>query len=335
MNDSSLVTKNYLVDMNVEKEKEICLSEMGRVNRILRARDSFSLDYDKESFEGLIRDIGDHYDSRESGVYDKYNGKSAQYLIEHKLATRLTNFAKDWDTYEYRDSYENDEMAFKSMLDSVRDSKSLKEIYKHLVESYIDNFNYEPFYLNKKLLDSIQDKGRTADKSKNIDIYVDGSFNAETGEYGYGVYILDTKRVLSGNGVARSGGRNIEGEVAGATRAINFALQQGYSEVTIFHDYEGIGRWGDKDWKRNKPYTETYSNLVEKARETLKITFVHVDGHTGVEGNEIVDVVSKKACGIELTPKQSKLYTSVVSPIEPSISNVPENDGMDKGEFWA
>ena len=296
--------------VDIEKEKELCIFEMRRVRNILKSRDDFSVSYEKQPFEELISDIGNHYKSIELGLFEKYNGVGAIGLVENKLATRLINFGKGWDIYQYNDSYDNDEMAYHETIKSLRNQNSLKQIYRELVSDYEENFGCKPLNVEERLLtDSVELKppAKEIDKSKNIDIYVDGSFNAETGNYGYGVYVPVTKRALSGSGVARCGGRNIEGEVAGASRAINFALQQMYSEITIYHDYEGIGRWGDKTWKRNKPYTQTYSELVDKASETLKINFVHVHGHTGVKENEIVDSIAKKACGVEMTNAEKAL----------------------------
>lgn len=140
-----------------------------------------------------------------------------------------------------------------------------------------------------------------------VDIYVDGSYNENTNTYGYGVLVQDKagekKRVISGNGIARHGGRNVEGEVAGAKRALEFAMAHGYTDVTIYHDYEGIGKWADQLWKRNKPYTKDYADFVASCRNNMSIRFVHVDGHTGVEGNELVDTVAKEACGMATTKK--------------------------------
>ena len=43
-----------------------------------------------------------------------------------------------------------------------------------------------------------------------VNIYVDGSYKADTNEYGYGVYIDDGERrqILCGKGVCKEGGRN-------------------------------------------------------------------------------------------------------------------------------
>ena len=59
---------------------------------------------------------------------------------------------------------------------------------------------------------------------KSIDVYVDGSYNKETNEYGCGVYMSDGKDrcILTAKGLCRDGGRNVEGEVAASTLAKSF-----------------------------------------------------------------------------------------------------------------
>ena len=148
------------------------------------------------------------------------------------------------------------------------------------------------------------------DKDNHIDIWVDGSYNADTNECGYGVYIKGDgiEAVLYGKKECIEGGRNIEGEVHAAEIALTtliayFQLKAtDMPACTIYHDYEGVGKWADKAWKTNKSYTEDYAHLVNDLREHgFDITFSHVYGHSGVKGNEYVDKLAKIGCGIKLT----------------------------------
>lgn len=144
-----------------------------------------------------------------------------------------------------------------------------------------------------------------------IDIYVDGSYNSETGDYGYGIFMDDgtNKKILYGRGKCQEGGRNVEGEVAASLRAIEEICQMSkdpgipqYKSIIIYHDYEGIGKWADNIWKANKDYTKAYAAFVAGVRDRgYNIRFRHVTGHTGVQENEIVDKLAKIGCGIELS----------------------------------
>lgn len=165
----------------------------------------------------------------------------------------------------------------------------------------------------------------------HADIFVDGSYNPDTNEYGYGVYIADgeRQRILYGRGVCEANGRNVEGEVAGAKAALeSISLMHQYNSVTVYHDYQGIGSWADKKWNANKPYTNAYARFVDRCRSRgVDIEFKHVDGHTGVEGNEYVDKLAKIACGMKLTPAEEK-FIGKLSNVQgyPKSRELPELD---------
>lgn len=148
-----------------------------------------------------------------------------------------------------------------------------------------------------------------------IEVYVDGSYNADTGYYGYGCLIDygDKRKVLYGNGVCKANGRNVEGEVAGARAALSDISRGGNSKnVIMYYDYEGIGSWADGRWKTNKDYTSSYADFVKKCRsEGMQIEFYHVKGHTGNQGNEYVDKIAKVACGVDLTRSEQEMLSQL------------------------
>lgn len=132
-------------------------------------------------------------------------------------------------------------------------------------------------------------------------LYVDGSYNAITNQYGYGIYCTDSYGYWTAKGSGRClyGGRNVEGEVAAAHKAVKYILDNKlYSSIVIYHDYEGVGAWANHQWRANTPYTIDYAHFIDEARKTLQINFIHVNGHTGNLGNEIVDKLAKIACDV-------------------------------------
>lgn len=165
----------------------------------------------------------------------------------------------------------------------------------------------------------------------HVDIFVDGSYNKATNEYGYGVYMTDgeKERILYGRGNCMEGGNNIEGEVVAAKKGVELAgLNPSYTSMTIYHDYQGIGSWADKDWQANKAYNRAYVRFVEQVRERgVDINFVHVDGHTGVDGNEYVDKLAKIGCGIPLTSSEKDFISKLSNvPGYPVTRELPEID---------
>lgn len=84
----------------------------------------------------------------------------------------------------------------------------------------------------------------------------------------------------------------------GAVRAIQYCQKHQIPEVYIYYDYNGIGKWGDDEWKANLPLTQKYKKFVAEARKKMKITFIKVAAHTGDKYNEMADRLAKDAIGL-------------------------------------
>lgn len=144
-------------------------------------------------------------------------------------------------------------------------------------------------------------------------IYTDGSYNQTSNNYGYGVYmkIDGEESVLFGSDPCGYDGRNVEGEVAGAVKALEAARAAGVTDVTVYYDYEGVASWADKVWKTNKPYTKAYAQKVDEFRQTMRIQFSHVKSHTAVLGNEYADRIAKLACNMGLTKSDIEMLDDI------------------------
>lgn len=134
--------------------------------------------------------------------------------------------------------------------------------------------------------------------------YVDGSFNAEKQIYGSGAVILVDGVLVSevkktGNSEMLVSMRNVAGEIAASVMAMRYALDNGYEQITIFHDYEGIAKWCTGEWKTEKDGTKKYKQFFDSVKSRLKVSFVKVTAHTGVEYNELADKLAKDAAEIQ------------------------------------
>lgn len=132
--------------------------------------------------------------------------------------------------------------------------------------------------------------------------YVDGSYNAVTGEFSYGVVMFHQGEELhfskKYDDEELSAMRNVAGEIKGAEAAMAYALEHDMKELTIYHDYEGISKWPLGLWKANKEGTIAYKNYYDKISKSVHIKFVKVKGHSGDRYNDEADRLAKEALGL-------------------------------------
>lgn len=131
--------------------------------------------------------------------------------------------------------------------------------------------------------------------------YTDGSWHPqEPGAFGYGAVILKNDKPIAElyghitDNPEMAKMRNIAGEIKAAICAIAYAREHGAESLTLYHDYQGIAKWADLEWKAKNPYTQNYRDFVNKARETMSISFIHVKAHTGNRYNEEADRLANK-----------------------------------------
>jgi ribonuclease HI len=93
--------------------------------------------------------------------------------------------------------------------------------------------------------------------------------------------------------------RNVAGEILGAQAAMEYALEHGMKEITIYHDYNGLAEWCVGGWKTNKSGTKAYKETYLEVSKHVNIRFVKVKGHSNVFYNDVVDALAKQALGIE------------------------------------
>lgn len=163
----------------------------------------------------------------------------------------------------------------------------------------------EDFMENKKPQKTQKNKNTEKSVLNNhtiIEAYTDGSYDANTGNYSYGVVIIspDGEKYLSkrfaGSEAAES--RNVAGEIAGAEATMRYCLDNKIRSVTIYYDYEGVEKWCTGEWKTNKTLTREYKSFYDSIKNRLDVKFVKVKGHSGNHYNDMADYLAKKALGI-------------------------------------
>ena len=128
--------------------------------------------------------------------------------------------------------------------------------------------------------------------------YVDGSFSMETKTFSYGVVFFTTeaKEVFSGkdNSQDLAEMRNVAGELCGAMAAMKTSLSKGKKTLYLHYDYMGIEESAKGNWKTNKAGTKAYKEYYDSIKDQLKVVFIKVLAHSGVEYNEEADRLAKK-----------------------------------------
>ena len=149
----------------------------------------------------------------------------------------------------------------------------------------------------------IADSDQPFSNSVKAVAYVDGSYNAQTNVFGYGVVMFYQGKEFhlsrSYQDEEMSVMRNVAGEIYGSMAAMEYAIQNNIKNLTIYYDYMGISKWCTGEWKTNKKGTLAYKKYYEQAKKKVHISFEKVKGHSGDKFNELADKLAKKACGIQ------------------------------------
>ena len=174
-------------------------------------------------------------------------------------------------------------------------------------KEYVEGFEGALFKSFSNYLDAINYlEGEEVLESNNVEgpvAYVDGSFKEETNEYSFGVVLLiDGKEYhfkKSFPSDELSSMRNVAGEIKAAGFIILYCLNRGINKLTIYHDYEGISKWYQNEWKANLYGTKKYQEFANEVRNQIDVSFVKVKSHSNDHYNDLADRLAKDALGIK------------------------------------
>ena len=130
--------------------------------------------------------------------------------------------------------------------------------------------------------------------------YVDGSYNKNLHIAGWAFAVVEDDKViheLSG-AIMNPESRQIDGELWAAFNASDWAYMRKHP-VVIVHDYAGIGHFVVGNWTPKSNVAITYCRLMKPIFRSDILTFKKIPGHSGNKWNDYVDILAKKACGVE------------------------------------
>ena len=168
--------------------------------------------------------------------------------------------------------------------------------YSGAVYKSFKNYDDAKNFLNENFSSSFEN-------AKNFLVaYVDGSYNVVTKEFSYGMVIIfgDEEKYFSEkfSDEPLSEMRNVAGEIMGSTRAFQYALENGFENILIHYDYEGIEKWCTGEWKANKQGTKNYKMFYDSIKNKLNVVFKKVKAHSGNKYNDLADSLAKKVLGL-------------------------------------
>lgn len=154
-------------------------------------------------------------------------------------------------------------------------------------------------YLNDEQ-ETIGDYNTKEMTDKKLHAYVDGSFDESIGKYAFGCIFItpngDTiKEYGNGDNPESMAIRNVAGEMLGAMYAIKWAIKNGYNNIELHYDYEGIEKWAVGEWKAKNVLAQKYATFMQNQKSIIQISFKKVKAHSGDLYNEEADRLAKFA----------------------------------------
>lgn len=163
---------------------------------------------------------------------------------------------------------------------------------------------YKRFATKEEAQHYLDDKIKT-NYNDNYEViaYTDGSFKATINQFSYGLVFLNKGKKstyyekFDNENWAKL--RNVAGEIMGAQKAMQLALENNIKSILICHDYAGISKWCTGEWKTTKVETKLYKAFYEKIAKDVTIYFKWVKGHSGNIYNDEADVLASKAFSLK------------------------------------
>lgn len=181
------------------------------------------------------------------------------------------------------------------------DCKKQTEGYKGAKFKTFLNAGDAADFVNNKVNTGIEndEAGRPITDEFTAVAYVDGSYNADTKQFSYGVVMFHDgcekhfSECVDNKELAEM--RNVAGEIKGAEAAMRYAADNKVKKLVIYHDYEGIASWCLGHWKTNKQGTIAYKEFYDKISREVNVSFVKVKGHSNDVYNDLADKLAKQA----------------------------------------
>lgn len=101
----------------------------------------------------------------------------------------------------------------------------------------------------------------------------------------------------------------IPGEIQGVINAVTYAINNGYQQVTIYHDYNGLEYWITGQYQALNIASQRYVAVMKRLTQLIDVEFVCIRGHSDNQGNKLADYMARMAVHSELElPEDFPVY---------------------------
>ncbi|AGY41573.1 Ribonuclease HI-related protein [Mesoplasma florum W37] len=129
--------------------------------------------------------------------------------------------------------------------------------------------------------------------------YSDGSFIKHNNTYSYGAVVMWQNKEFHFSKRYRDDELksmwNVSGELQGAKRVMLFAYANNIKKLYLYHDYEGIAKWANHEWKAKSDEGKEYIKFVDQIRTKVELEFIWVKGHSNDYYNDLADQLAANA----------------------------------------
>lgn len=169
---------------------------------------------------------------------------------------------------------------------------------KALVQGH--NCEYKSFKIETQAIDYINDYKKEEKENDVLDsekyvYYVDGSYLNDNIGWGFILTKHNEELTRMSGGIIpnQDTSRNITGELTASIMAVRHAISNGFKEIYIVNDYQGISSYVTGAWKPKTKESKEYLNIMNKLQKYIKINFIKVKGHSNNKWNDKVDELAK------------------------------------------
>lgn len=158
---------------------------------------------------------------------------------------------------------------------------------------------YKKFAVREEAVEYLAGTDPHAVPKEGLHIFIDGSYDQKTHRFSYGLVgfhqgvRFEEGRAFQDDAVAQH--RNVAGELYGAYRALQIALERKEPVLDLYFDYAGISEWATGGWRAKTQLTRAYAETFNRFRTTVQTRFHKIAAHTGHPHNERADVLAKEA----------------------------------------